>query len=59
MPGRKKPRREMTTDELARSLFGKPVVDRIAEELGQEPKPQVPAKPKKSLKPSVINGKHT
>jgi len=59
MPGRKKPRREMTTDELARSLFGKTVVDRIAEELGQKPNPQVPEKPKKSVKTSVINGKHT
>ena len=59
MPGRKKPRPEMTTDELAKSLFGKPVVDRIAKEIEQEPKPQVPVKPKKSEKPSVIKGKHT
>jgi hypothetical protein len=49
----------MTTDELAKAFFGKPVVDRVAEELGTPtPSLQVHEKPKKSRKPSGIKGKH-
>jgi hypothetical protein len=36
----KKPIRELTDDELARSLFPKKVIDRVNEAIGHKPVPQ-------------------